>query len=256
MSHVGLSTGTLNRTILEGARIRNPDNLEIAILADVASLIDMPLAEFPEVESSLRRLVDRSENPEQFGRIAAIALKNLSVFFIGENDLSKAEKICLAALSFYPNYPIALFDLGEIYRVQGKNNLAIETFQKLLELQPTDREGLSRLAALLSRAGRHGEAVGLFLRAIEADPDNPDLYYGLGQTLISLGALEQSIPVYQLVIELNPNDERPLLSLAEVYERLGNTGKAFETYLQVLQRNPDHKLAKMKRAHLWPVLHP
>jgi tetratricopeptide (TPR) repeat protein len=94
----------------------------------------------------------------------------------------------------------ALFYLGSCYeqasRAQQNANYfarAVETFKRLISLQPEDAFALNYLGYMYAEKGIHlQEAVELLLRAIEIDPDNSAFLDSLGWAYFRLGEYDQA----------------------------------------------------------------
>ena len=60
---------------------------------------------------------------------------------MGNGELIEAEKLLQKANQLIPNTPEFLFNLGEVYRLQGKDAEAISAYRKAMELNPRYKIG-------------------------------------------------------------------------------------------------------------------
>lgn len=77
---------------------------------------------------------------------------------LNEGDYWRAERLAKSALRRHPDYPPLLNNLSLIYRQQGRFELALQTAQQVLELEPHNIHALANLIQYLCFTGRAEEA--------------------------------------------------------------------------------------------------
>jgi Tfp pilus assembly protein PilF len=90
------------------------------------------------------------------------------------------------AVAAYPNFPIALSELGSQYLILKDMDKAGETFEALIKLKPTDAAGHLNLGIVLFNKKKFDEAASHLRKALELKSTGPTGHYYLGLTLISL----------------------------------------------------------------------
>ena len=159
--------------------------------------------------------------------------------------------------------------LGRIHAGTGKYDLAVQEFQRALQLDPLSAEAYQQVSSAYESLGRPADAeaslkkglalrpdwdaynaLGMFyLRArrdIEAaqafrealalTPDNAYAYNNLGLALKRMQDWAGARKMYEKATELNPN-WATYTNLAALYYLDGAYGKAAETYLKALKLN-------------------
>lgn len=112
---------------------------------------------------------------EPFGRNArmeeVILPRLLSDAMKIENSSKRLEKISLIA-SFHPYSPLPLYVMGQLYEGEGKKGLAIEAFEKSIELRPTCAPCHEALGRILIEKKQEEEGK---MHLSKADLFNPPL---------------------------------------------------------------------------------
>ena len=105
---------------------------------------------------------------------------------------------------------VAQFNLAMVYKVEGKNDLAVKELNKLLKKYPADDTALFRLGEIYFAQKNYDKAIGVFKRSIKFNPIQADAHYNLGRA----------------------------------YEKTGRRALAIKEYRQVIRYIPDHKEAR------------
>jgi Tfp pilus assembly protein PilF len=108
-------------------------------------------------------------------------------------------------LNIAPGYISALNNLGVSLRKLNKLDQAIACYRRALERDPRNVQTLSNFGNALKDAGRHAESLDMFRRAMEADPSDAGMVYNFGITLKDAGLIDESIEVFKLAQKLNPD---------------------------------------------------
>ena len=83
---------------------------------------------------------------------------------IHQNDYAQAEPELKKAVAADSSFALPYLDLGIIYAGSGRNDDAIQAFQKVIALEPRDVDAHWRLARLYQSMGRTGEAKAEFAK--------------------------------------------------------------------------------------------
>jgi len=112
----------------------------------------------------------------------AYAATNLGLIYMDRKEFDAAEKYFREALEFYPDYPIALYDLGLLYLIRAKN----------------EGENGEPNRALLIKAGK------TLKKAVKVDPNFIRAHLMLGEAYYLYGKPEKARRHLEKVIELDP----------------------------------------------------
>jgi len=100
----------------------------------------------------------------------------------------------------------------------------IETYRKIIELDPNDVLGYFSLGTVYLGAMRYGPAREAFEKAVEMNPGHSASYLGLGQALEALGRSTQACGIYRRGISVadRSGDIVPLKKMQNRLDRLEN----------------------------------
>ena len=117
---------------------------------------------------------------------------NLAALLIDISELDQAEMLLLQALQIQPDWPIAYYNLGLVYRGRGQLAEAVTAYRRSLQLQPNVPEPYRNLGAALVKLGQFSEGLEAFHQAIllyqQSDPAEAQR---LQQQLYDLGWLRR-----------------------------------------------------------------
>jgi ADP-heptose:LPS heptosyltransferase/tetratricopeptide (TPR) repeat protein/glycosyltransferase involved in cell wall biosynthesis len=145
--------------------------------------------------------------------------------------------------------------LGNIYRLEGRDDAAEEEFKRGLVLDIGRAELRRALADTYLRRGQI-EAAAEQLRALAVGGDPADLQK-FGQVLLRLSRPEEAVPVLQQCVTREPTATRHRL-LGSALLRLSRNDEAYASYQQALAVEPDRPeslsecgqvLLRLKRPH-------
>jgi TolB-like protein/tetratricopeptide (TPR) repeat protein len=119
-------------------------------------------------------------------------LEPLWVFFTGwlhstREEFEQAEELYLEALALSPDFPFVVWGLGEVYRMQGREDEALELHQRIAEPQIRNWA----LAVSYAVAGRTEDAYGR-IAEMTTDPGPKEKLF-IGITYAALGDNDQAI---------------------------------------------------------------
>ena len=103
------------------------------------------------------------------------------------------------------NIPIVMGRLADAYRRSKMNDKAIETYQKLIALVPTDANYHNNLANVYVAMGKNEEAAAEFQKAADLDPARAATYhYNFGAVMYNMGNMDEAIGAFQKAIATDP----------------------------------------------------
>jgi tetratricopeptide (TPR) repeat protein len=172
---------------------------------------------------------------EEIDRARGIFLGELAPGNIARNQDREATKrareavdLLLEAVKRVPDDVEAHFVLGKVYEALEKPELAVESWERTLELSPKHVEAMESLATLYHQFGQLESARGYYERLIEVDPMRPNQYGRLAHVLGRLGETKKGIEVAEKCLTLNPSLVQTHLWLIEAYRKTGDETRAQE----------------------------
>lgn len=145
-------------------------------------------------------------------------------------------------LSRNPGHVNALFQLGNVYKIQDKLELSVETFNKIItELESNvliDQRKIYgythlTLSEIYCKQSKLEKAKEHALVAVEISPSDADTHYRIGYIYTHQAEFNKAISSFQKAIMLNPD-------FAEVYEWLG--------LIAVMQNKPKEAITHYRKA--------
>src|SRR5437016_11331834 len=110
----------------------------------------------------------------------------------------------------------------------GQHTLAIQTYQRVLELDPNDAAANINLGTLYYNRQEYTLAEKHYRRAIEVDPRYALAHFDLGNVLDETGRVAEAIQTYLRALQLAPTYADAHYNLALAYEKLKEPRKALK----------------------------
>lgn len=176
---------------------------------------------------------------EQFG-----TQNNVEVSVPPEAQSVLAEPLATAQAN--PDSAEAQFELGNAYYQTQQWNLAVETYQNVIETDPDFQAAYANLGATYYQLLQFNLAASQYEKALELDPQDGESAYNLGaiylQQALSQGQqpdadlLAQAVEQIENALEISPDLAEPHFTLGVAYMALNQKEaaiQAFETYLSL-----------------------
>ena len=110
-----------------------------------------------------------------------------------------------------------LFDQAVVFEREGRFELAIDQYRRVLEEEPDNTAVLVRTAKLLSWTNQFDEALVLLDQALAKEPEMPEALFRKAQVLSWMERYPESIDLFKRFLESDPADPDGLAGLARVY---------------------------------------
>lgn len=132
--------------------------------------------------------------------------------------------------------------LGMLYEEQGKLELAIESYQKSLQLEPTNAETRFNLGNAYLGEKRFSEAIASYKEALKVNPSFADAYNNLAWVYIQMDFdLDKAQQCIERALNLNPDREPYYLdTLGELFYHQGSYEDAIAAFDKSLDAAPPH----------------
>jgi serine/threonine protein kinase/tetratricopeptide (TPR) repeat protein len=130
---------------------------------------------------------------------------------------------CWTALQLDERLPSVHVTLGQLQAAIGKNDQALQEFQKALDINPRDAGAIIGLAGVYEQMGRIPDAEVNYMRAIALRPDYWEGYSKLGEFYSRQKRVQDSLVQYRRVIELTPDSPEGYSDLGVAYMALNDS---------------------------------
>jgi len=175
---------------------------------------------------------------------------NLGVQFYHQRDISKAIQSYRKVIEIDPTYIEAYNNLGIIYQEIGDFNNALWAYQTSLGINPRYEKGLNNLGILLYLMERYDESMEALQKSLAINSNHVESHINLGTLFKKRGQMDQAIACYQKVLSLNPLHGEAHYNIGLLYEQLENVELAISHYQKFIQfskkTHPD-LVAKVQR---------
>ena len=137
-----------------------------------------------------------------------------------------------------PNEPI-LFNIdGACYSEIGSINLAIENFQRAVNLKPDYAEAHYNLGVVLQKNGEDEEAYKSYEKAIAIKQAYPQAHNNIGMINLKKRNLNEAVKSFEWAVAYNPNYVEAHNNLGATFQELMQFQKAMYQYEKALSINP------------------
>jgi tetratricopeptide (TPR) repeat protein len=178
------------------------------------------------------------------------AWNNLGILAAREGKTDLAIEHFQRALQIDPDHSVALQNLGSAYRQKKDWPQATRVLGKSLALNPDDAEANYSLAMVYAQTNDSDRAYEYLQKALLARPDYPEALNNLGILYLRTRRPEEAKQSFADSIRRAPAYDQAYLNLARVYSIEGDREKAKAVLLQLLKQFPDHAQAKQELKQL------
>lgn len=114
----------------------------------------------------------------------------------------------LNALRLQPKDLTVYYNMAKFYQDAGKIELAVETYKKVVAIDPKQKESLYNLGAIELHHNKSAKsALDYFSKAIAVDPNYAEAYFARGVCFEELKDFRNARADYKMAIEIRPNFE-------------------------------------------------
>ena len=196
-----------------------PENAGMAA-AHVATLKNLPpevvnaKALFSDGDLALAENIVRAYLLKHGNHVEAMRL--LALIGIEREVLDDAELLLDAVLELAPDYHAARYDYARVLLDRHRHLRAREELEKLLKLDPANRQYLTTYATACVGLGEHEKALTLYRGLVAGTPRAADLHLSIAHSLKTLGRRAESIDAYRAAAAARPNFGDAYWSLANL----------------------------------------
>lgn len=108
---------------------------------------------------------------------------------------------------------------------QKKWQETIDSYQKVLAVQPNWAEGYAATGEALFSLNRFPQSEAALRKAVALNPEDGTAHKILGKLYQDAGRQQEAIPQFEAAIRINPNDREAIYRLLRIYSRNGDRGK-------------------------------
>jgi len=168
------------------------------------------------------------QNPRFALGYAALGEAYRLKFLMDRNPASVEQSLanCRTALELDKRLPVVHTTLGHLRSKLGENDLAVQEFQQVLDINPRDADAMIGMAGVYERMTRIPDAEATYKRAIALRPDYWEGYRALAEFYGRQKRVQDSIAQYRRIIELTPDNPEAYSDLGVEYMELQDSQSA------------------------------
>jgi thioredoxin-like negative regulator of GroEL len=164
----------------------------VGIYPGTSKVVQVSIQLQPKVDSSNPLFAGVPSNALNFFQKGTAAAR--------KGDAKAAAESFSAAVTAYPNFPIALNELGKQYMILKQWDKAGETYEALLKIKPNDTASHLDLGIVAFNKKKFEAAESHLRKALELNSAGPSAHYYLGLTLISVKRYSEAVPEFEATI--------------------------------------------------------
>ncbi len=166
--------------------------------------------------------------------VAVLSVSTFQRNKVWKNDITLYSNV----LKNNPNVIEALNNRGNAYNYRGRYDLAIEDFNRGLEIQPGHKSFYNNRAQSYFQLDSFELALKDLEMAIKLDPGYLDAYLNKGQVLVSMEDYAYAARVYSRAIEMAPYRALIYISRANAYLKLNQREEALADFQKAVEVHP------------------
>ncbi len=143
----------------------------------------------------------------------------------------EAEKACKLALAIYPKYADPYYLLGGIALQMSKHSVAVELFEKALDIAPDSPITLNNYSVALKFLNRHEEALSAVNKSLRFKSNYYEALNNKGSVLGVLGKMEESMEFFEKSVKANPKFGKAYYNIAT-----GHKFKEGDYYSKIIEQ--------------------
>ena len=220
--------------------IVNREYMKNLSIEDVSKQFDI-LATDEVIERAEYWLENYNKEDEKY----ALLLNDLASFYKSRGENEKVESLSNKAIEIYqkvvelnPSDYDAYRNMGNSYSLKDEDDKAIEYYQKAIEINPKNDKAYNGMGNSYSFKDEDDKAIGYYQKAIELNPKNDNAYNGMGNSYNDKGEYDKAIEYYKKALEINPKNDTAYGNIGNSYNNKSEFDKAIEYYKMTLELNP------------------
>ena len=133
-----------------------------------------------------------------------------------------------------------IFNLAIKNHQEGKTDIALEFYNKVLKINPNHSQALNNLGVIFQNQMNHEKAKEYYEKAIAINPNYSDAHNNLGNIFKDLGENQKAKNCYEKAITINPNYAHAHNNLGLIFKTLKDYQKAKVCYEKAIKIDPNY----------------
>ena len=138
-----------------------------------------------------------------------------------------------------------------IASASGNYPQALNLFDDILEVEPSNVNALIGKAVAYRRSGKPNEAVNCLDMVLNYQPTNASALLHRGHLLVEKGDLDAALEAFDKLVTISPQDEEAWAAQGDVFVKMGRDDDALRVFSEALKLNPgdeeiQHKIHELE----------
>jgi tetratricopeptide (TPR) repeat protein len=164
--------------------------------------------------------------------------KNIIQQYQSKGALTNAINACKQGMELHPFSLELKFLLSTLLLESGSFQLALDTIEQILLIQPTDIEYLAVKAELLLFLDRYEESHEYYFRILPLSDEKAHIYYQLSDAAQGMNNHELAVSYLLKTLRLNPSHEEAMFELYHSYDELNQLDECILQLKKFIDDNP------------------
>jgi tetratricopeptide (TPR) repeat protein len=231
----------------EVVRITEKDQLQQAYQNFTMAAIALTQGDGEQARTYLESAIEKDPNSVYLYQKMALLLKELRNY---PEALAYAQKAC----DLDPSDPTSITLAGDLYTLTGNDDLAVEQYRKVLNMEPENQRIRLLLTTILVRERHLQEALEHLSILIAQNPDLVVAHYYRGRINLEMNRYEEAEKALGDALRLNEGLEPALFDMATLYQMTDREQDAIKTYEKLVELYPDNIPARERLVVLYMKL--
>ncbi|MDT3675487.1 tetratricopeptide repeat-containing serine protease family protein [Microcystis wesenbergii] len=158
------------------------------------------------------------------------------------------------AIELNPNHANAYVNRGILYYNQQKYELALSDFSKAIDINPNDAEAYSNRGGVYYNQQKYELALSDINKAIDINPNDAEAYYNRGNLYYNQQKYDSALADYNQAIKLNRNFANAYVNRGALYYNQRKYELALADYDKAIELNRNDAVAYYNRGVLYAIL--
>ncbi|NHQ61184.1 tetratricopeptide repeat protein [Chlorobium sp. BLA1] len=164
----------------------------------------------------------------------------LGFAYLQKGELALAIDAYQRAIQIRPEYAHYWADLGVAYSREGQKTRQIEAYRQAVRINANYALGWINLGIAYYQNGDLEKAIDAYEHAVRINPADASSWFNMGITCRDAGQFFKAVESFRHTVHLTPGNAQYWLNLGEVYGLADRRAEQIEAYNQALRIKPDY----------------
>ena len=174
----------------------------------------------------MNKSIDTYKDESIVQSLPTVAYVNRAKKYVEEGNYAQAKKVLLEALDISDQDYLVYKYLGHIYESEKDFKNAIINYEKVIKLNPNDKDVYLRHAMVSLYSENIEQALESFEKADKITPNNTDVYTGWGMALMKMKKYANARDKFVVAAQINKYNFTAILLSAVMESRIGEYASA------------------------------